>query len=141
MYLLDENVLRAMRPGGNAVVAAWMAGVRSSDLRLSVLTLLEKRRGWERRRRFEPDRAVVELAAMEAIERAYVGRILPVDIPVVVEWARLLGAKDKNFLDRGLAATAKAHGLALVTRNVDDFRGCGVRVIDPFRSDPVAVVV
>ncbi len=31
-----------------------------------------------------------------------------------------------------IAASAKHHGLTVATRNVDDFRRCGVRVINPF---------
>jgi hypothetical protein len=36
---------------------------------------------------------------------------------------------DTNVL---IAATALVHGLTLVTRNVRDFEGCGVRLLDPF---------
>ncbi|WP_292514841.1 hypothetical protein [Methylobacterium sp.] len=66
---------------------------------------------------------------------------MPTDAAVVAEWARLLGAKDKNQRDRALAATARVHGFVLVTRNVDDVRGCGVRVLNPFRQDPAVETV
>lgn len=33
-----------------------------------------------------------------------------------------------------LAATARVHGLVIVTRNVSDFTGRGVRILDPFKS-------
>ena len=36
---------------------------------------------------------------------------------VAAELARLLGAKDKNFLDVALAATARVYGLVVVTLN------------------------
>ena len=35
--------------------------------------------------------------------------------------------------DMLIAATAAHHGLTLVTRNVRDFQGCGIAVLDPFR--------
>lgn len=141
VYLLDENVLRELHPGGNAQVRAWLATVADSDLRISATTFFEKRRGWERRRKADPDLAAGMLARIDAIEAAYGDRVVPIDGPVVAEWTRLLGAKDKNQRDRALAATARVHGFVLVTRNVDDVRGCGVRVLDPFKPNPKAETV
>lgn len=105
-------------------------------MRISALTFFEKRRGWERRRRKEPELAEQMLGLIDAIEEAYRARIVPIDRQVVAEWARLLGAKDKHQRDRALAATARVHGFVLVTRNVDDVRGCEVRVLDPFKAEP-----
>lgn len=136
VYLLDENVLREFHRRGNARVRAWLATVQDGDLRISVMTLLEKRRGWERRRRTDRDLAVAKLAELDALQAAYAGRIVPIDEAVMKEWARLLGAKDKNQIDRALAATARIHGFVLVTRNIDDVRGCGVQVLNPFSADP-----
>ena len=136
VYLLDENALRELRPGGNATVRAWFARVPDGDLRISVMTLFEKRRGWERRRRSDPKLAAARLAELEALEAAFADRIVSIDAAVAAEWTRLLGAKDKNQRDRALAATARVHGFVLVTRNVDDLRGCDVDVLDPFRRRP-----
>jgi predicted nucleic acid-binding protein len=141
LYLLDENVLRELRPGGNAHVIAWCASVEDRDLRISVMTLFEKRRGWERRRKANPALAAARLAELGALEAAYGNRVMPIDAPVAAEWARLLGAKDKNQRDRALAATARVHDLVLVTRDIVDFRGCGVRVLNPFNANPVIEVV
>ena len=74
--------------------------------------------------------------AVAALEKAYVGRILAIDAAVVAEWTRLLGTKNKDRWDLALAATARVHDLVLVTRNVDDFLGRGVRLLDPFRDPP-----
>ena len=38
----------------------------------------------------------------------------------------------RPVVDTLLAATAIVHGLTLVTRNVDDVAGTGVRVLNPF---------
>ncbi len=136
IYLLDENVLREMRPGGDPHVRAWHHTVADADLRISVMTLFEKRRGWERRRKASAGAAEAMLAALDALEAAYRDRIVPIDAPVVKEWARLLGAKDKNQRDRALAATARVHGFILVTRNVEDIIGCDVLVLNPFMRNP-----
>lgn len=136
VYLLDENVLRELHPKGNARVRAWAATVNDGDLRISAMTFFEKRRGAERLKKNDPERAAAIIAGVEAVEADYKARVVPIDGPVVAEWARLLGAKDKNQRDRALAATARIHGFVLVTRNVDDVRGCDVDVLDPFVADP-----
>lgn len=46
-YLIDENVLREFGTRGNANVRKWLATVDDAGLRLSVVTLFEKRRGAE----------------------------------------------------------------------------------------------
>lgn len=115
---------------------AWYVSVAEMDLRISAMTFFEKRRGWERQRKSNPALAAARLAELDALEAAYGSRLVPIDGPIVAEWARLLGAKDKNQRDRALAATARVHGFVLVTRNVDDVRGCDVQVLDPFRPNP-----
>lgn len=141
VYLLDENVLRELHPKGHAHVRAWYATVSTDDLRISAMTVFEKRRGAERLRKTEPARAASILAAIDAVEASYGSRFVPIDGPVVAEWARLLGAKEKHQRDRALAATARVHGFVLVTRNIDDVRGCGVQVLNPFKADPTIEVV
>lgn len=61
--------------------------------------------------------------------------------PRAIERFALLGAKDKNHRDRALAATDRVHDFVLVTRNIDDLRGCGVRVPDPFNANPIIEIV
>ena len=68
-------------------------------------------------------------------------RMIPIDKAIAAEWARLVGVKDKNRIDRALVATARVCGLVLVRRNVTDVRGCGVQVLDPFRRRPKIEVV
>lgn len=140
-YLLDENVLREMRPGGNPHVRAWVATVDDSDLRISAFTFFEKRRGAERLKRKDPERAKSILAGISALESAYKDRMAPIESSVVADWAALLGAKDKNMMDRALAATARVHGFVLVTRNTEDFLGCDVDVLNPFQRKPQVVRV
>ena len=141
IWLLDENVLCELRPGGNANVLAWYATVSTASLRISAMTFFERRRGAERLRKTDPDHATRLLAAIDTVEAAYGSRLIPIDGPVVVEWRRLLGAKDKNQRDRALAATARVHGFVLVTRNVADVTGCDVDVLDPFHPAPKVIRV
>ncbi|MGH9203863.1 MAG: PIN domain-containing protein, partial [Vicinamibacterales bacterium] len=59
-------------------------------------------------------------------------RILPVDLAVAEEWGRLNVPDPLPVVDGLLAATARVHGLILVTRNVRDVARTGVRLINPF---------
>ena len=140
-YLLDANVLREAGAGGHINVKAWFRLVPDDALFISAITLLEMRKGWELRRRRDPELAEVRLAGLTALEDAYSGRIVPVDRDIAAEWARLLGQHDRNRDDTGLAATARVRGLVVATRNVRDFRDRGVQVLDPFKAEPVVVEV
>ncbi len=146
-YLLDENVIREMRPGGNAQVRDWLASVNDSDLRVSASTFYEKRLGWERQRRKlaaageDTGGADAALVAIAQFEAAFASREIVMDSRVMAEVARLLGTKQKNERDTILAATARLHDLVLATRNVKDFRGRGVRLINPFDKIPKIVLV
>jgi len=82
VYLLDENVLRELTPSGHVLVRAWVATVSDADLRISVLTLFEKRRGAERLRKTDPDRAQTLLAALDRLEEIYAERIIPINAAV-----------------------------------------------------------
>lgn len=136
LYLLDENVLREFGSHGDKNVRRWSATVDDTSLRLSAATLFEKRRGAEALKRRDPDRAARLLAGIDVLEKLFTDRILPIDAPVVAEWTRLLGEKNKDRWDLALAATARVHGLVLVTRNVKDFGGRGVHLLNPFKDPP-----
>ncbi|WP_252929113.1 hypothetical protein [Aliihoeflea sp. 40Bstr573] len=78
-YLIDENVLREFGARGNANVRKWLATVDDADLRLSVATLFEKRRGAEALKRRDSLRSAELLKAIAAAEKAFADRIIPVD--------------------------------------------------------------
>ena len=59
-------------------------------------------------------------------------RVLPIDEPIAEAWALLSVPDPLPLIDGLLAATAKVHGLTLVTRNIDDIARTGVSVLDPF---------
>ncbi len=65
----------------------------------------------------------------------------PWDVDTGLEWSALLvrlrpSGKAMPIKDSLIAATAILHGLAVATRNRADFLDPGVRVVDPFDSDP-----
>ena len=62
-------------------------------------------------------------------------RVLPFDARVAQNWGRLNAWESLPIVDSLLAATAEAHGLILVTRNLKDIERSGVRYMNPFESD------
>ena len=57
------------------------------------------------------------------------------DGPAFRAWARLMHRKsDTLYEDAMIAATAKVHGLTVVTRSVADFKALGVPPLNPFKA-------
>lgn len=133
-YLLDTNVFREIgktEPHKNVV--AWLRSVDDADLAVSALTVREVTKGVVRLRTRKPAvaRQIAERVAITF--EAFVGRILPVDHDVAALWGELLAESEKHVDDTGIAATARAHGLILVTRNTADMAGRGATTLDPFK--------
>jgi len=134
-WLLDTNVISEIRKGarGDPGVLRW-AGGRQDDVWLSVLTVGEIRRGIElKRRRDEVSARHLEIW-LQGLLGSFESRILPVDGRVAEVWGRLNVPDPRPTVDTLLAATAIVHGLTLVTRNVDDVAGTGVKVFNPFEG-------
>ena len=132
MYLLDTNVvseLRRARPHG--AVVAWLESVGDADLHLSAVTIGEIQAGIEITQEQDQDKAAEIEAWLEQVAETY--NILSMDAATFRSWARLMHRRsDRLIEDTMIAATAAVHGLIIVTRNVRDFEGLGVRTLDPF---------
>jgi predicted nucleic acid-binding protein len=134
-YLLDTNVLRELgKTSPHKNVAAWLKSVDDADLAISALTVREIAKGVVKLRKTKPDTAAALAATVAAIFDAFDGRILPIDRAVASVWGEALGESEKHVDDAGLAATARVHGLIVVTRNVKDFDWRGVTLLDPFKA-------
>lgn len=135
-FLLDTNVISEIRKRDRAHfnVARWVARTPVEEIGTSVVVLGEIRRGIELKRRSDPDQAG-SLDRWFAQMRTRLGdRVLPIDEPIAEAWALLSVPNLLPLIDELLAATAKVHGLTLVTRNVADIARTGVSVLDPFSA-------
>ena len=134
LYLLDTNVFREIQKGddGHVNVRAWLETVDDADLRLSVMTVREVSRGIARLAKKKPALAVEIRERLDELLAAYAGRVVEVDGEVAEEWGGLEGERDKHRDDLAFVATARVRGMVLLTRNVKDLRGRGVRVLNPF---------
>jgi toxin FitB len=115
-----------------------LEATNDDDLYVSVITLGEIRKGFtvvpERSRRLQLERWLDE-----ELHPWFAGRILPVDEAVAERWGALDGERQLqgaplNTADGLIAATAFEHGLILVTRNVKDFVGLGVDILNPWEA-------
>jgi predicted nucleic acid-binding protein len=136
MYLLDTNIvseLRKPRPHGGVV--AWLQGIDDADLRLSAVTLGEIQAGIELTRAQDAGKAAQIEAWLDQVAETY--SVLPMDGKVFRVWARLMHSRSETlYEDAMIAATAIAHKLTVVTRNVADFASFDVPVFNPFTVPP-----
>lgn len=137
-YLIDTNIISEVRKGARADpnVSAWYTSIPDEALYLSVLVLVEIRRGIERKRPQDARQASALEAWLGTVLRGFADRILPVDRLVAEEWGRMSAVRPVSVVDGLLAATAKVHALTLVTRKIADVRGFGARVLNPFDPAP-----
>jgi predicted nucleic acid-binding protein len=127
--LVDTNILGELsRPRPNPGVLSWSETVRR--LAISVITVEEVLYGLGRR----------PLPRVRAWFDQFLGRhceVLDVTQPIAVLAGTLRGqlaskGQVRAQADMLIGATAAHHGLTLVTRNLRDFDGCGITVLDPF---------
>ncbi len=116
-----------------AVASCWN-GVAEDDLWLSPLVLGGSRKGVELARRRDPQRAEALAAWLAAVMSGFGNRIPPVDATVAELWGRMNAVRPVPVVAWLLAATAKANGLTLVTRDVADVAGLDVDALNPFEA-------
>lgn len=136
-FLLDTNVLREVgRTDPDANVARWLSTIDDADLAISVITVREVRKGIERLKLAKPEIARLIDDRVRGIFLAFGDRILPITREIAELWGELLAGSEKHVDDTGLAATARVHGLVLVTRNSRHVAGRGAATLDPFAAKP-----
>jgi predicted nucleic acid-binding protein len=132
MYLLDTNVVSELRrPRPHGAVLAWLKSVRDRDLHLSAVTLGEIQAGIELTREQNPAKAAEIESWADQVAAAW--NVLPMDAATFREWAKLMHRRSDALIeDAMIAATARVHGLKVVTRNLRDFKEFGVGLLNPY---------
>ena len=137
MILVDTDVIsELMRTEPSSLVLSWFGTQDASALFLSAITEAELRTGvsilpmGQRRERL--------MAAIDAvIDEDFADRVLPFDSQAAKAYAGIAAARRAAGrpiadADCQIAAIALGLGASVATRNVKDFEGCGVPLINPW---------
>lgn len=137
MIVLDTNVISELMRGSPATaVTRWVNGHAATSLFIASVTQAEVLHGillLPKGRR----RAAIAAAADDMFGRDFGGRILPFESEAAAAYAAIAVGRRRagrpiSTLDAQIAAIARANDADLATRNVEDFTGCGIDVIDPW---------
>lgn len=138
MIVVDTNVTsELMRPSPSPVVTAWVRARGAAEMFTTSITLAEVRYGIERLPNGR--RKDVLRAAAEDVFSRFADHVLPFDASAAVDYAEVVSARERagapiDGFDAQIAAICRARGATLATRNVNDFRGVGVEVTDPWEA-------
>lgn len=137
MFVLDTNVVSELiRPAPNPSVVAWVAGWPGGSLFLTAIGEAELRFGVAimpagvRR-----DALAAEIDGM--LREDFARRVLPFDSMAARAYATIAAARRRagrpvSEADCRIAAIAASRGGQVVTRNVRDFEGMDVPVVNPW---------
>ncbi|NKK91978.1 PIN domain-containing protein [Rhizobium leguminosarum bv. viciae] len=139
--LLDTSVLSEVtRPRPDAHVLQWLDGLDEDRSFISVVSIAEIRRGVALMESGRKRDALTEWLVQDLPQR-FEQRVISVDQPVAIAWGDLMGLAKRSrrgisSIDGLIAATAIAHDLTLATRNIKDFEGFGIELVDPWTERP-----
>jgi toxin FitB len=136
-YLVDTNVISELtKPSPNPAVVRWLADSDEDRVFLSVISLAEIRRGIVL---MNPGKRRDQLEAWFRIEvpQRFEHRLIGIDREIAERWGDLIAASRRrgivlSAMDGFLAATAQAHNLTLVTRNLRDFVSLDLVLLNPW---------
>jgi predicted nucleic acid-binding protein len=139
MFILDTNVISELRKAGSGRadtgVVAWAESVEPIDLFLSAVTILELEFGVLRiEQRDQVQGTMLREWLDQRVLPEFADRVLPVDTHVARRCAALHIPDPRSDRDAMIAATALVHGMTIVTRNVDEFKPTGVKLLNPWNS-------
>jgi toxin FitB len=139
VIILDTNVVsELMKADPSPAVFAWASSHPSADLFTTTITMAEVLYGIERQPQGKRRNQFLHEAESVFVED-FKGRILAFDessarMFAVIAAQRRAHGRPIDEPDAQIAAIARAQGATLATRNTDDFEGCGVRLVNPWRE-------
>jgi predicted nucleic acid-binding protein len=137
VIILDTNVLsEVLRPLPSAQVLHWLARYPTPQVFTTAITQAEILYGLELLPKGKR-RAELQLAIQKIFEKDFAGRILTFDSNAAIEFAEIAAGRRRTGhpmaqFDAQIAAIALSRGATLATRNVGDFAGCRLTVLDPW---------
>ncbi|AKU16713.1 type II toxin-antitoxin system VapC family toxin [Luteipulveratus mongoliensis] len=137
MIVLDANVVSEMvRDAPDPRVLEWLDGIRASQACVTAVVLAELSAGvavlpaGTRRDQLQ--------SSLHRVLAGLSGHVIPFDEASASEYADVFASRRRmgrpaSVLDAQIAATCRAHRLPLATRNVKDFEGLGLGLINPWQ--------
>lgn len=143
-FLLDTSALSLLAPGRPDATPEFLAwvGRRDRDLYLSAITVAEVEQGIAKLRRLGGTRTPESLSAwLDDTLIHFAERVIAFDIVVAKLAGRMADTATASgyrpdYADLYIAATALAHDLTLLTRNIRHFQPLGIDVVDPLGQIP-----
>jgi toxin FitB len=139
-FLLDTNVVSEwVKPRPDHGVIAWLSEADEDRVFLSVITLAELRHGIARLTESQR-RTRLDAWLRDEITVRFEGRLLPIDHAIADAWGEIVAQCDRagrpiGIMDAFIAATARVHGLALVTRDRSGFAPTGIEIVNPWSGE------
>ena len=136
-FLLDTSVVSELvKKVPHEPVVSWLGDQHEDLLYLSVVTIGELEKGIARLPASARRNRLQTWVRRDLVAR-FGNRLLPIDVPTATRWGTLTGESEKRgrplpVIDSLIAATALEHGFSVVTRNVEDFKRCGVVCVNPW---------
>lgn len=136
-YLLDTCVISelvAKQPNRN--VLEWIDSVDPDGVYLSVITIGEITKGIEKLPNSKRKQELSDWLENELLIR-FRENVIELDVSILIQWGKLnarLETKGETMhaIDSLIAASALDRELTLVTRNVSDFQGTGIEILNPW---------
>lgn len=136
-YLLDTCVISELvTKYPRLQVVDFVDALDSDDVYLSVITIGEIAKGIEKLPKSKRKQELNSWLKEDLLVR-FDGKIIPLDTEVLMQWGILIARLELSgttlpAVDSLIAATTLTHKLTLVTRNVDDFRGTDMEIVNPW---------
>lgn len=135
-YMLDTCVVSEFtKPNPSNSVLEFISVKKESDLLISTMTLAELHRGIIRQPNGKKKTSLLKW--IDELEMSFEGRILGFDYESAIEWAKLSTIAEQKgkklaAFDSIIAAITSRNHLALVTRNIKDFKNTDLELINPW---------
>ena len=140
MIVVDTNVIsELMRAHPDERVLDWVSSQPATMLYVSSITQAEILHGVLLLAAGKK-RPAIEAAAEAMFATDFADRILPFDSIAAFHYARIAIERRRrgrpiSQFDAQIAAIARSAKASIATRNVRDFEGCGVKLLDPWSAD------
>lgn len=136
-YLLDTCALsEAMKPMPNKAFMLWLDEQHETHLFLSWFSIGELYKGIYKLAEKKRQNLLKEWLEKDLLLR-FSGRILSIDHQIIESWGKMSGSNEQKgiklpVMDSLIAATANAHNLTVITRNIKDMERCSVKLYNPW---------